>query len=233
MRAWSSPCLPLACLLPLTSTLFLAGCGGGGSSMNGVTLAATTLTVSPKIASIAVNGTQIFTATTNAPSNSISWVMVDPGQAGINPGTLTPQPNQTTVLYTAPPTPPLASLQTPGTATVRAIANLTNVDQNFVITAPSISVGFQSNFTTLALGSSTLVYAYAVGSLNNAISLQVNGVPGGSTTVGTIAAPVGGIYGEYNYTAPASMPMTGSTVTITVVSTTDPTKTANLIFTLH
>jgi hypothetical protein len=85
------------------------------------------------------------------------------------------------VLYTAPPTPPLPlpGFQTAGTVTLRAIANTTSVDQSFVVTAPSISVGFLSNGTTVALGSTLLVNAYAVGSLNNAISVQVNSVTGG------------------------------------------------------
>lgn len=158
--------------------------------------------------------------------------MVDPGVGNINVGTLTAQSNPATVLYTAPPTPPLATIQTPGTVTIRALAGLSSVDYNFAITAPAISVGFQSTNTTAALGSQLVVRAYAVGSLNNAITLQVNGVTGGSTAAGTIAA-AGGIYGQYIYTAPATMPMTGSTVTIAVISVADPTKTADLVVTLH
>jgi hypothetical protein len=37
----------------------------------------------------------------------------------------------------------------------------------------------------------------------------------------------------YLYTAPAAMPMTGNTVTITVISQADPTKTQTAIVTLH
>jgi hypothetical protein len=226
----SSLRLPLACLFPLASTLFLVGCFGNGPVLSAGNFTPTTLTVSPQITSLPVNGTQTFTATTNA--SAVTWVMVDPGPGNINVGTLTAQSNQMSVLYTAPPTPPLATIQTAGTVTLRAIANGTSVDHNFTITAPSISIGFLSNITTVALGSPLTVNAYAVGSLNNAITLQVNGVNGGSVSAGTIAA-FGGIYGQYIYTAPAAVPMTGNMVTITVISQADPTKTANLLVTLH
>ena len=237
MRPWSSfACFLLPYLLPLTPTLFLTGCGGG-SSMTGTNTSATTITVSPEIASIPVNGTQLFSATTNAPSNTIVWSIVYPAPQGVaEAGTLTLQSSPATVLYTAPPTPPVLSYSVPGAVLLRATVN-SNIsdDQGFVITAPSITVAFYNTTSTIPLGSMLLVRAYAIGSMNNALTLQVNGVTGGSTSTGTIAAMppiVGGGYGMYNYTAPASMPMTGNTVTITAISQADPTKTANLFVTL-
>jgi hypothetical protein len=235
MRPWSSsPYLLFACLLPITPTL-LAGCGGG-SSGTPVNSSSATITVSPRLTSIPVNGTQLFTATTNAPANTVVWSLPYPtGQGVADVGTLTAQSTPTTVLYTAPSAPPMLTYSVPGTIVLRAIANSQgSSDQSIVITAP-VTVGFFNTPTTVTLGSTVVVWGYAIGSVNNALTLQVNGATGGSTSMGTIAAMppiVGGSYGMYNYTAPTSMPITGNKVTITVISQADPTKTANLILTL-
>ena len=77
-----------------------------------------------------------------------------------------------------------------------------------------------------------IIWAYAVGSTNNAITMQVNGTGGGSSTYGTIAPITNGFYGEYTYTAPATMPMAGNTVTVTVIPQADPTKSSNMTVTL-
>jgi hypothetical protein len=114
------------------------------------------------------------------------------------------------------------------------LAGFASVDTTFTITAPSITTGFYTpSSTSVALGSTLGVSAYAVGSVNNALTLQVNGITGGSSSVGTIVAPALGLYGNYIYTAPATMPMTGSTITLTVISQADPTKSSTLTLTLH
>jgi hypothetical protein len=66
---------------------------------------------------------------------------------------------------------------------------------------------------------------YAVGSVNNALTWQVNGASGGGTATGTITTA--GLD-----TAPAVLPMTGNTVTITAVSQADTTKSASSVVTL-
>jgi hypothetical protein len=108
------------------------------------------------------------------------------------------------------------------------------VQFNFAITAPSITTGFFTNpNSTVALGKTLGVWAYAVGSTNNAITMQVNGTTGGSTTYGTITPlPNAVSNGEYVYTAPATMPMAGDTVTVTVISQADPTKSSSMTLTL-
>jgi hypothetical protein len=104
---------------------------------------------------------------------------------------------------------------------------------SFVITTPSIITGIMPTTATVALGSTLQVNAYAVGSTNNALTMQVNGVTGGAAATGTIGPSTAGFYGFYTYTAPATMPMSGSTVTITAVSVADPTKSAALVVTLQ
>jgi hypothetical protein len=52
----------------------------------------------------------------------------------------------------------------------------------------------------------------------------VNGVTGGSAATGTITNAVTAFYEGGLYTAPTVMPMTGDTVTITMISQADPPK---------
>jgi len=69
--------------------------------------------------------------------------------------------------------------------------------------------------------------------MNGAVTMQVNGTTGGSATYGTITPLPNAVYfGEYTYTAPSTMPMTDNTVTITVISQADPTKSSNMTITL-
>lgn len=224
--------LSSAALLP---SAFLLGCGGGGVSHM---VAPYFLTVSPQPATVAAGNTVTFTASTNAPS--VSWGLVGTaGTSTIPPtdaGSPTNQLSGNTFIYTAPAAPPIygTNIETAGTVTVRATAATVIVDTEFTITAPSVTTGFYAPVsTTVALGSTLTINAWAVGSTNNGITLQVNGTTGGNATVGTIAAPANAIYGEYIYTAPAAMPMTGSTITLTVISQADTTKTSSLTLKLQ
>jgi hypothetical protein len=181
-----------------------------------------------------------LTATTNQPASTVSWAIIgdDPTPANpngtVNLGGPREQRGGTTYVYTAPPTPPIYNdpLAPPGTVNLRVIAGGELVQFNFAITAPAISTGFMSTTNTVALGQTLNISAYAVGSTNNALTMQVNGVTGGSTTYGMIGQHVGAFYGNYIYTAPATMPMTGNAVTVTVISQADPTKAASMTITL-
>ncbi len=232
MRYAPTRSVPLLAPFILALPIALSACGGGGGTF---TPAPTyTVSVSPQPASIPVNGTQVFTATTTPAGGQVFWGIVDEGP-GVNLGSPTNQIGRATFTYTAPPTPPAfeGTLTPAGSVAVRAsIVSGNTVQFNVVITAPSITTGFLSPFNTVALGKSILVWAYAVGSASNAITMQVNGATGGSATYGTITPVLNGFYGEYTYTAPATMPVTGSTVTVTVISQADPTKTSNLTVTL-
>ena len=139
-----------------------------------------------------------------------------------------------TYTYTAPPTPPIYQdpLTPPGSVTLRASQLASEVQFIVAITAPTVTTGFFSTTNTVALGKTLSISAYAVGSTNNGLTMQVNGTTGGSTTYGTIAPLTNGFYGAYTYTAPATMPMTGNTVTVTVISQADPTKSSSLTVTL-
>ena len=52
----------------------------------------------------------------------------------------------------------------------------------FFITAPSVTVGLSPATASVALGGTQQFIGYAVGNVNNALTWQVNGVTGGSTS---------------------------------------------------
>lgn len=222
-------------VLALTSTL---GCGGplGTGTFATPTY---TLSVSPQATSVPVGSKVTFTATTSAPPNQLLWGLVGTnGTSTIPPtdaGSPSVQTGGTAFVYTAPAVPPVygTNAETAGTVRLSTIAGATMVEQTFVITAPAITTGFYAPASTsVALGATLGINAYAIGDVNNALTLQVNGVTGGSTSVGTIAHS-GIFYGQYLYTAPAAMPMTGSAITLTVISQADPSKSSTLTLTLH
>lgn len=237
----------LKAIAALAMALSLAGCGGhGGSTSSGPT----TITLSPRPASVPVNGTVTFTATaTNAGSAPIWFLGPDAQPPGVNIGTLSSGAG-TTVTYTAPPAPPVFGPAGQGGSSVQGVVIVTagvldpgslngpTATATFAITAPEVTTGITPATATVALGATVEFYGYAVGNVDNGITWHVNGVAGGSAATGTIVNtgyyPTGG--GDYvwpgTYTAPATLPMSGNTVTVTVVSLADSTKSSSAFATL-
>jgi hypothetical protein len=148
-----------------------------------------------------------------------------------------------TVTYTAPATPPVyvsagnnsyeqgfVGLTVSASAPAGNGVAGTLIQIPIAITAPSMTAGISPLMATVALSGTQQFNGYAVGDTNNGVTWQVNGVTGGSTATGTVttSSTAGGLY-----TAPAAMPMTGSTVTVTVISQADTTKSASAVVTLH
>ena len=217
--------------------LLLGSCAVDTGPSTSNTTYAYSVSVTPQLKSLAVSTTQIFTANTAAPSSQVSWTVLNSNNAG-GAGTPETQTGGYTFAYTAPATPPLYE---PGSANLQGTVTLTastgsseTATQTFVITAPTVTVGFFTQPVNVALGASVTIYAYAVGNTNQGLSMEVNTIVGGSSTVGTIVPYTGAnaTYGEYIYTAPTTMPLTGSTITITAVSAFDKTQTATLTLTL-
>jgi hypothetical protein len=222
-------------VLALFSTLALVSCGGNGGP---IFLPNVNLSISPQPVSVPINSSVTFTSTVSSGINSPSWSLS--GFASADVGSPDNQVGGSTFIYTAPATPPIytgvaATNMTPGTVTVQASADFTGyASATFVITAPSVTVALSPATVSLALGATQNFTGYAVGNVNNALTAQVNGVTGGAMATGTIAAMPNSVpYGTYTYTAPSVMPMTGSTVTVTVISQADPTKFAAATITLH
>ncbi len=213
----------------------LLGCGGGVSPPD---YSEASITVSPVVASMAASGSQQFTAkvveATGAPYWALGLTGSQEDQGSIDQ----------TGRYTAPATPPVINYgggagpqgvvtvsvssyyPKPGTLFGAEVSD----SETFIITAPSITVGISPATATVPLGGTVSFQPYAVGSLNREYSLQVNGITGGSAVLGTIVTDSrnAGLY-----MAPATMPMTGNTITITVISKDDPTKTATATATLQ
>jgi hypothetical protein len=195
--------------------------------------------ISPRPTSIPVGGTMVFTGTVSNNLSLPQWSVLDGAQAN-NFGTLTPIGGSTnTILYTAPSTPPIynntSSFVTQGTITLDATTTsppgtsipISSDSVTFVITAPSVTVALTPATAAIGLGATQQFFGYAVGNVNNTLIWQVNGIAGGSSsTVGTINS-------AGTYIAPSSMPISGNTVTVTVISQADPTKTQSALVTLH
>jgi DNA-binding beta-propeller fold protein YncE len=92
-------------------------------------------------------------------------------------------------------------------------------------TTPTTSVTLSVPSATVAVGSTfTFVATVTTSNTNQAVNWQVNSVPGGNSTVGTI--DVNG-----NYTAPNSVPVP-NTVTVTAIAQVDATATASATVTI-
>ncbi len=81
---------------------------------------------------------------------------------------------------------------------------------------PSIAVSVAPATASVQTGATQTFTATVTNTTNTAVTWQVNGVPGGNSTVGTISAS--GLY-----TAPATVP-SPATVTVTAASVADPTR---------
>jgi len=223
-------------ILGLASILFLAACGGGGS---GTLPFGTVISISPQPASVPVNGTVVFTAT-SIESGSMSWKIVcgEGGGTGSLSSTI-----GTTITYTAPAqspiyTEPCNGLAGGGDGQVVLQATVDDFFSDFAVVSFPITgapyfVGLSPMTATVALGGTEQFVGYAVGYVNNGLTWQVNGVTGGSAAIGTISNAVTANYEGGLYTAPTVMPMTGDTVTITMISQADPTKSLTAIVTLQ
>jgi hypothetical protein len=225
----------LLCGAAIASSLGLASCGGRGVFSSPIYLS---VSISPRIVSIPINATMVFTGTVSNNLSLPEWSLLDASDTGstTGSGTLTAIPGSgTTILYTAPPTPPIYAdgIVTQGTVTVSATTSpppgstsTVNPDSiTFFITSPAVSVSLSPSTVTVPLGTSFQFTGYEIGSANNTLTWQVNGVAGGVplTTTGSAGTITAGSTGGL-YTAPATMPMSGNTVTVTMISQADSTK---------
>ena len=229
------------------SIALMTGCGGASGS--GVP--ELTLTQSSKV--IAAGSKATFSAQPGGnlaaatPTWAISGAFAMPSITAIaagntDVGTLSAASGNT-VTYTAPATVPVyvsagnnsyeqgfVGLTVSASAPAGNGVAGTLIQIPITITAPSVTAGISPLTVSVALNGSQQFNGYAVGDTNNGVTWQVNGVTGGSTAAGTVttSSTAGGLY-----TAPAAMPMTGSTVTVTAISQADPTKSASAVVTLH
>jgi len=223
------------CLAAIAFAIALSGCN------NTITTppAYLSVSISPRPASVPVGATVVFAGTVSNNLSIPQWTFLDASEVA-NPGVLASVAGSPDAIqYTAPLTPPIYSVTPTGVTQGAVTLNATLTDPagtsipisgdtiTFVITAPSVTVNLAPLTASVALGGSEQFIGYAVGSLNNTLTWQVNGVTGGS------AATTGTINSAGTFVAPQNMPMSGNTVTITIISQADPTKTASATVTLH
>jgi hypothetical protein len=172
----------------------ITSCGGSASPPP------ISVTVTSDLTTIPVNGNVFFSAVVSNSSNqAVTWAVVGGAANGaIN----------SSGLYTAP-----AIVPNPPTVTVTA----TSQANTSVMGQASVTVTIGIILSPAAVSVQTLATtpftATVQGATNTAVTWQVNGIPGGSASVGTISA--GGIY-----QAPESVPVTASSGTTTTVAVT-------------
>jgi hypothetical protein len=182
----SRNCL-LVCSL-LTIAVLSVGCGGGGgsaSSPQGIIIS-----VTPAAASVKVAGTQTFTAAvTNASNTAVTWQV-----NGVAGGDAIHGSINSTGTYTAP-----AALPCPATVTVTAVsaADETKSASAMVTVSGSTpggtaSVSISPLRAALTTGQSQAFTATVTGNTVTCVTWEVDSIPGGNSSVGTVSAT--GVY---------------------------------------
>ena len=172
---------------------------------------ATCVVVTPNPVNVAVGAQQQFTATVTGVSNtSVTWEV-----NGVVGGNATVGTISTTGLFQAP-----ATIPAPPTVTITAVSNANtaisgSAQATIVATGGSVKVTVNSNPAVgeIYTGATQTFSATVTGTNNTAVNWQVNGMPGGNQTVGTISSS--GLY-----SAPASVP-TPATIAVKAVSQAD------------
>jgi hypothetical protein len=232
----------LACAA-IAAALAFAGCGAHNGVFGAPEYIA--VVISPRVVSVPQGGTQTFSATVSNNLGVPTFTLLGSSDP-TSPGTLTAVPGSpNSVVYTAPPAPPVytsAKLQ-PGTVTIQAnttdpagsMVAIVPDTLTFFITAPTITISLEPDTVTVPLGTSTQFTGYETGSANDGLTWEVNGLVGGLDAMGNPAGAgtiTQGVTGGL-YTAPATMPASGSSVTITMIPAANPGQSTQSFVTLQ
>ena len=196
-------------------------------SINGQT-APGTVTISPKSANVSVGGIALFTATVNDANPAVSWLVNGETGGNSDVGTITPVPGSgDQALFTAP-------LQVPdaGAVTVTAVsvANPQQAASAVVNIAPAtqggavVTIVSPATPPTVQAGQPQTFQASVTGVSDTSVSWEVDGIPGGNASVGTIAA---GSKDTATFTAPQVLPAPPQ-VQVIAVSNAQPSATASI-----
>ena len=207
-------------------TLTLVGCAAvGAAPVNGSSLSAVSISITPQSANLKTGALQAFTANvSNSSTTTVTWLVN--GIAGGNStlGTVDKNGN-----YTAPQYVPI-----PPNVTVTAVSNAD--ESKFASASVSISglsfpgaVSLSPKSASIYVGGNALFTATVTGP-NPAVIWEVNGVEEGNAAVGTIT-PVAGSLDQAEYTAPLQVPDAGQ-VTVTALSAANPQEAASAVVTV-
>jgi len=189
------------------------------------------VSISPTSATVQVGTNFLFSASvTGVADTSVSWLVN--GVLGGNSlvGTILPLPgSENDAIYTAPlnvPNPPAVTVTAMSNAQTSATASST-----VTIVLPSsgsATVTITPDEASLQAGTSLQFTATVVGTTDTSVTWEVDGLPGGNATLGTV---VGGPGNTGTYTAPAKVdePIT---VAVTALSNGAPPSSATAIVTV-
>lgn len=178
-------------------------------------------------------------APNSKPSTALVWSLSGPGCSGTSCGTLTVVTTQSvgggsisnSATYTAPGTAPNPNTVT---VTVTPQADPTKTAQATIAIQPGVSVSVSPGTATLAGGHRLTLTVQVNGASNAAVIWNVNGVAGGSSTLGQICAVASNpcqtvtstTAPQVDYLAPGAIP-SPNPVSATAVNAADSTKSAS------
>ncbi len=194
--------------------VFTAGCGGGSTASSPSIPQNISVSVKPATATVQVAGTQTFTAAVaNTSNTAVTWQV-----NGVAGGDTPHGKIDTTGTFTAPAAPPC-----PTTVTVTAVSaadGTKSASATVTITGStpggSASVSISPLRAALTTGQSQAFTATVTGNVVTCVTWEVDSIPGGNSTVGTVSAT--GVY---------SPPSAAGTHTVAARSAADTTATAS------
>ena len=178
--------------------------------------------LSPNSASVAVGGTQNFTASVTGSGSfnpAVTWSVNGVAGGDATVGTIT-STGPDAAQFTAPGAPPA-----PATVTVSAksVADPTRSASASVTIACGVNNAIAPADASISLGSSQIFSAMLCVPAGTSVAWDVNGIPGGNASLGTVI-PTGS--NTANYTAPGSMPP-ANPVTLRATSQSNPPQSAS------
>jgi len=221
--------------IPIPPTVTITAVANANNSASGnatVSINGTPSPVSilPTSASVDVGGNVLFTGTAPA-GQAVNWLVDNVLNGNADVGTLSPVPGNTAqMLYTAPLTVP-GGLQTAQVqVTVQSIANPLEAGSSVVTIseAPAggavVEIISPTGSPSVQAGLTLPFQASVTGVSDTTVAWQVDAIPGGNASVGTIAT---GPHDSALFTAPEKVAST-VTVTVTAVSNAQPSAHASI-----
>jgi hypothetical protein len=221
--------------IPIPPTVTITAVANANNSASGnasVSINGTPSPVSilPTTASVTVGGNVLFTATAPA-GQAVNWLVDNVLNGNTNVGTLSPVPGNTAqMLYTAPLTVPGGAPTAQVQVTVQSIANPLEAASAVVTIseAPAggavVEIISPTGSPSVQAGLTLPFQASVAGVSDTTVAWQVDAIPGGNASVGTIAT---GPHDSALYTAPEKV-ASPVTVTVTAVSNAQPSAHASI-----
>ncbi|HTU35124.1 MAG TPA: hypothetical protein VMF66_15080 [Candidatus Acidoferrum sp.] len=213
-------------VLPTTTSITIAATSAADSSASGTATVSLhddiAVSISPASATVLVGGTQVFTATVTGsgnPATGVTWAVNGVAGGNASNGTIVAGGNGSGT-YTAPTILPATPTVT---VTAMSVADSTASGSATVTLKDDVAVSVSPASATVPAAGIQVFTATVTGSANPAtgVTWAVNGIGGGSPSVGTIVANGAD---SATYTAPVTPPSPPD-VTITASSVADPSKT--------